>query len=273
MRNDAIAAALNVADWYWPHCIWSGQVATLCSSQMLLGHYWSLSLEEQFYIFLPLALLCVPRRWFSLLLATAIAAQFFWNRPPLSFGWYTRTDGLLWGVLLALLSDHSLYKKLEPKFASRPPYPLLVFCASMLAIGLCQGLLAKFTFGPLGTAYPFAIGALAACCAIAVYVASFDKHYLFPPGKLKLLLVAIGARSYSLYLIHVPIFALTRELSFHFHIEQSYGKYGLLLVGLVLAAMCAEFTYRLVEVPTRKMGRALSLRITENSFQQSIKML
>jgi len=96
--------------------------------------YWSLSLEEQFYLLLPL-LIFVSRRFLPWILVGVIAAQFFVWRTPLLM--VLRTDALAWGVLLALASHKAFYVRLEPTWLLRWR-PLGLILAALLVLGLTR---------------------------------------------------------------------------------------------------------------------------------------
>lgn len=90
---------------------------TIYQGSQYTSHFWSLAVEEHFYLLWPLLLLVVgPRRaiWMIPVLALTIAAwrtldlryQFFANRfldPGVHFRTDTRLDSLLWGCLAALI--------------------------------------------------------------------------------------------------------------------------------------------------------------------------
>ncbi|RFQ09435.1 acyltransferase, partial [Pseudomonas sp. ATCC 13867] len=61
--------------------------------------YWSLSLEEQFYLLLPLLILFVRGRWLPVLLGAWVLFQLVQARGLWLMAF--RTDALLLGVLLA----------------------------------------------------------------------------------------------------------------------------------------------------------------------------
>ena len=56
-------------------------------------------------------------------------------------------------------------------------------------------------------------------------------------------LVAVGRRSYGLYLWHWPIFVFAGA---------THGSVGRFVVALAVAVVCSELCYRLVETPVRK---------------------
>ena len=77
-----------------------------------LGHLWYLSVQQQCYLLLPLAILFLAR-WrfvFIVVLCGLMVAVYWWRQETLeSDGWIvasqlttTRADGLLWGVVLAV---------------------------------------------------------------------------------------------------------------------------------------------------------------------------
>ena len=73
----------------------------------LTGHFWSLSIEEQFYLIWPslLILLGMHRaRWFAVAGATAIAIYRFahWSNIVVPWGTHVRADALLAGCAVAL---------------------------------------------------------------------------------------------------------------------------------------------------------------------------
>lgn len=60
----------------------------------------------------------------------------------------------------------------------------------------------------------FRIGAIALLSALLVWIASYDQDYLLSAGRLQQLMGWVGSRSYGIYLIHIPVYFLVREVIF-----------------------------------------------------------
>lgn len=78
---------------------------------VILGHFWSLSVEEQFYLIWPLIVFAFGRRWLLAICGTGVIAAFLFRAALVikghSVGAYTllpaRMDCLLAGAMLAIL--------------------------------------------------------------------------------------------------------------------------------------------------------------------------
>jgi peptidoglycan/LPS O-acetylase OafA/YrhL len=247
LLNDVAAAVLQVANIYWASCIGSGQWGQLCSLPPIVGPYWSLSLEEQFYLLLPLVLILVPVRWLVPAIVALIVAQVFWSRPIFTLAFYTRADALLWGVLLALLSQRAGYFRLPVRLKAFRGYRLVSIALLML-----------LAWVPVNGAQTFAgvstVATVAFISALLVWLATCGCG--IEPGPF---LRWMGSRSYALYLVHLPLYALTQILLF----PVANGSVLQLALYTVCAgtviALSAELTYRLVELPLRNYGRQLAL--------------
>ena len=211
--------------------------------------YWSLSLEEQFYLLLPL-LVIVLRRRIDLLMVALVLLQLCLFRTTLLMS--IRTDALALGVLLAIAAPGRMHAALSPRFLLRlralrvlPPCLLLACLAWLASTGGQQAL-------------PFRISAIAAVSAILVWLASYDSDYLLPEGCFKRMLVWIGARSYAIYLVHVPAYFLLRELCFRLGASVTVPTWLLALLAIGLIALLADLNYRCLEQPLRERGRRLA---------------
>lgn len=216
--------------------------------------YWSLSLEEQFYMLLPLFILVFRKRlvWALLVL---VALQLFTLRTP----WLMviRTDALALGILLAIWSGRPSHARWEPRLLRHSwlGVPLLI------GIGLILSVLGTEPY----TFTSYRIGAMAVLCAVLVWVASYNRDYLFPRGPLKNLLTWVGSRSYGIYLIHIPAYLLVRELCFRL---QSMGlpspaghPIATLIIAATLIVLLSELNYRFIEKPMRNRGAKLLERL------------
>jgi peptidoglycan/LPS O-acetylase OafA/YrhL len=222
-------------------------------------HYWSLSLEEQFYIALPFVIYFARNR-LSMVMVAIAASQFFIKRTgpwaDLLFA-HTRSDALCLGVLLAIWSQTAEHRRLEPTALASPWARWLLPCGSILALAMIAGPM----FG-----YPrVTMGVLAVVGAGIVWIASYDRDYLFPPGRVKQALCWAGARSYALYLIHVPVYFATREFWFRTRpsvLQPSTAHLVVLVTGALAAVLVlAELNYRVVEAPLRRRGARIAERI------------
>jgi len=104
------------------------------------GHFWSLSLEEQFYLIWPLALVLAGARrskWIAASGAVACAVYrylhwpFYANVPFENYRSQVRADALLVGCLLALLLTNPAFKakaKIHSAMLTIPSLVLLLFC-------------------------------------------------------------------------------------------------------------------------------------------------
>jgi peptidoglycan/LPS O-acetylase OafA/YrhL len=224
-----------------------------------LSIYWSLSLEEQFYLALPFIVL-LTRHHLAKVLLVAVAVMFFVPKGVGSPAWFFRLDPIIWGVLMAFWRQHPSYTLLEPRFLARGKL-------RRVALTLAVPLLAAAVMG-LNVVF-FANSLVALICAALVYAGSFGKDYLFPEGRVRSILLWIGSRSYAIYLCHVLLFQLTVEIWYRLSPPGTVfdGTYTLryAATAVVLICIAAEFNYRLVERPLRALGRRNATAIEATS--------
>ncbi|MHC8316998.1 acyltransferase family protein [Pseudomonas sp. LB3P31] len=217
--------------------------------------YWSLSLEEQFYLLFPLLIL-LCRKYLVWALLLLVALQIFTLRTPILM--VVRTDALALGVLLAMWSAKPSYLRWEPTFLRRP----WVGVSALIAVSLVLGFIAtdRFTFTH------YRIGVIALLCALLVWIASYNRDYLMPGGLFKSLMTWVGSRSYGIYLIHIPAYLLVREIIFRLQAANLPNPAGhpilTLVVALGLIGLLSELNYRFVEMPMRLRGLSLVQRLS-----------
>nr|WP_280882719.1 acyltransferase [Streptomyces pseudovenezuelae] len=224
-----------------------------------LGHTWSLSVEEQFYLLWPLALLFLLRRFRArtVLLCTAALCALpvlwryhLWN-PDAAHRIYngtdTRADQLLAGALVAVA--------LARLRADDPRLAMLRSCAGRLAwpaLGLLflVALKVPVTGGEgAWNAVWYTVGFLAVAMVSATLVMGL---VLRPDTRLSRVLSLaplawVGRNlSYGIYLWHYPIIRLLGSLGV---------KDGRMSATVVLTMLMALLSYALVETPFLHRGR------------------
>lgn len=213
--------------------------------------YWSLSLEEQFYLFLPL-LMIFSGKWLLRILLVIAFTQFF--IPVITFPGYFRLQGFLLGVLLGIWSHSPTYRIFEPVFLqNRPWVRRLVLC---VLLGWMCSMNPKIVPS-------FMLAQLAALSgAFLVYFASFDKNYLWQDGRFKQFGIWLGSRAYAMYLCHIPLFYLTREIAYRVlgpEVELGPEHFWYLLIGsMTMIVVLSELTYTLLEKPLRRKGMMIA---------------
>jgi peptidoglycan/LPS O-acetylase OafA/YrhL len=227
--------------------------------------FWSLTLEDQFYFMFPFFLLLFRGHWRSIVFLLFIVLQALPDRslgekPYPSYLWVTRLDALMWGCLIYQFSRSVLYWKLEPIFCR---YRIVALAISAALI-YCLIEIPKDTF-------EFIVGRkiesfVALASAGLVFLASFDRGYALPmPRPLQAVFAWVGARSYGLYLIHLPLFGIVKETWLRYsHLlgENPFDRrYFYAPVILVLLPILAELNFRFVESPLRRKGAQMSKQI------------
>jgi peptidoglycan/LPS O-acetylase OafA/YrhL len=228
----------------------SGYFAAAALSQPLL-HTWSLAVEEQYYIFAPLAMYVVFRylkkRWIlfflPLLLASLGASAYATIVAPTAnfFLLPTRAWELLIGALLAL----------APPPAMRSKYAHDIFAAA----GLAMIAFAVFTFSR-ETAFP-GLNALYPCLGAAIIIYANRNRTTFVGKMLSLRpVVGIGKISYSLYLVHWPVIVF-----FYFKTLASPTPAQTLPIAAI-SIILAGLSWKFVEQPFRHLeGKRMQQRL------------
>lgn len=225
--------------------------------------YWSLSLEEQFYLLLPLAVFIFRRR-LSVVLIALVVLQFFANRHHSLFLMLVRSDALLLGVLLAIWSKRDSYRRLEPAFMKEWKWTrffvLLIFLAGLARVG-----------SPQFQDFRFWVGVVALISIVLVWVASYDMDYLMPDGSLKRVLLWVGSRSYALYLTHMPAYLMSRQIWYWIAptdtiFDNTYNV-RLALTAAALVVVFSELNYRFIETPLRAHGKKIVDRMGKSRLQ------
>ncbi len=248
LRDDALASLAYVANFRF---IATGdQYGANFASASPFTHFWTLSIEEQFYVVLPVVLLAViavskgSRRWIGGVVCALIVGSVIWSNwlvssgapvDRLYFGTDVRFPEILAGVLLALWWT--------PR---RDP------------------------LGPGGERAVAWLGAIALIAAVALWATADLNDTIFYRGGLlgysaltlaiivaamqargpvaKVLawrpLVWVGLLSYAAYLVHYPILLWLHQYT-------GLGFVARLGIGLVASFTIAAISARLLERPIR----------------------
>lgn len=213
-----------------------------------LLHLWSLSIEEQYYLVLPLLLAFLVKRGaksvFSTLLVLSVASLFYsehvlyTNERAAFFFTHSRAWELLIGSLSAALVHYN-YLSLQPSSQART----MVLRQWLSALGFAMVALPIFLYSK-DTPFP-GLSALVPSIGTAL-ILLFAVEHTWVQRLLSLKpLVGVGLISYSAYLWHQPVLAFVRYRSLE-------SLSTVTLVGLVLFVMVmAYLSWRFVERPFR----------------------
>ena len=261
---DTLGALVYGANW---RSVIAGQsYASLFEAPSPLLHFWSLAVEEQFYLLYPLVVFGVlvamgwSRRRFVAVLAVAAAAsvalmvglapRLGWSVDRLYYGTDTRMAELLAGALLAGCIAHRLSAGgLRTSRASGA----LVAAGGVLGLGVIIVMWNQATHespwlyhGGL-VAYSLATVAVVAACAVA-------------SGPVRLVLAVaplqwLGRISYGLYLYHWPVFLVLNPARTHI------DGWWLFALRMLIAVPMAMASYRWLEMPFRRGTALQTIRV------------
>lgn len=226
----------------------------------LLGHFWSLAVEEQFYLLWPLVVFTVNRKalvWVCLgLILFSPAFRFYLTLVDVehykltAYVWTpARLDALAMGALLAL--------------AVRSGTPLFKSGKLMLTLGMVAAMyiaitiVTQYWFLSVSTGWPILNQTFCALLFVVLIYFCLDLKGNQNPLTAMLksalsgqVIRSIGKYSYAIYVFHMPVSLLLRA-HVHPHIEAHVGNYsisGISLLFVVEAGLLLAVTYLLARI-------------------------
>jgi peptidoglycan/LPS O-acetylase OafA/YrhL len=220
----------------------------------LLIHFWSLAIEEQYYLVWPPILALLLTRWrrpariavvalIAALFSSVLMALLYHPGADVNriyYGSDTHAQGLLLGSALGLV--------IAPSRLASSVAPQARRLLDLLGGGAIAALavIMVFTSQSGGFTWRGGMVLVVILAGIAVIVAAH------PASHLSVVLGSkpmrwMGTRSYSIYLWHWPILELTRP-----HLDVDFGGLPLGLLRVALIGAASELSYRYIERPWRR---------------------
>ena len=260
-----------------------------------LTHFWSLAIEEQFYVVWPVLLFVLLRFGARrkairvvvavLAVASALGMALLYNPAAdpsrVYYGTDTRAFAMLIGALLAFVRTSSMNPftwdaHATTQAVSEPAHPyrgkpqqqgiLRKGALDIAGVAALAGLVALFVYTNGYTSFTYRGGTVIAAVLSAVLIAAcvqpdgvLARVFSLPP------LVWLGQRSYSIYLWHFPLFALMNPVG-----DVSAKPWWVYLIECGVVLLAAELSYHFIETPFRKGAFGAFLQqVASSSFSLS----
>ncbi len=246
---DALTAVLNVFNWRTALDT-AGYAAIFEARPEPLAHFWSLAIEEQFYLLFPAAAALTRRTalvvW-TMVTAGLVGVVLWWGSADAYVATPVRALEIAAGAGLALAAARfsSVQRLMNPDPSSHPRRMTAIAGGVIFAVAVGVTVVALARLGPQDSLVFRGGPQLMALCWVVWVVAAVRDGIparIMSAGVLRWL----GTRSYAIYLFHWPLIELT-------------DWHPVMVIAATLTA--AEASYRLVEMPVRLGSgrRALTL--------------
>lgn len=271
LRKDVLAALFFFSNWWFIFQDLSYFEAMGAPSPV--NHFWSLAIEEQFYLLLPPLLLLLFRKRVKrrviqvglVVLIVASALLMFVLYDPAGdpsrvyYGTDTRMFSLLIGALFAFIFPQARVLGRGPRGLTPRQRHAVDWCGTVAFVGVILFMVFVNGYAP----FLYQGGILLVSVLTAVVIVAL----VFPPALMARLLswaplVWIGKRSYSIYLWHYPLLLLMNPRNF----TGVMPWYGYVAQVAVIVAV-ASISYQFVENPIRHgaIGRFLKAWATREA--------
>jgi peptidoglycan/LPS O-acetylase OafA/YrhL len=219
-----------------------------------LGITWSLAVEEQFYLFVPLLVYFLPRRALVAILALTILAAPLLRCLSPGFHAYVntpwRSDSLLSGALLAVLVR---WHPFVSTVRNQAGVVLTIF--SVLIIG---AIVLTFRPSPFGVFNHFWLAGLYSTFVLIAFLGNAPFSDKLLESRL---LVWLGQLSYGICMFHQAVSGLVHGL-IHGGAPQirTFSDAGITLLSLCITLVLAMLSYRFFESPFLRLGHRFLYR-------------
>jgi peptidoglycan/LPS O-acetylase OafA/YrhL len=260
--------ARHVQVWYWTYLMnWSDPYKGTLPG---LSHFWSLAVEEQFYLVWPLVVFGLSVRDLTRVCAALIVSALFirvgfvlGGAPPAAIYGFTitRWDSLAWGAVLAVALREVEWRERVLPWIRRATLPAGVTLAVVVVVdhGLSW---AK----PLGQTAGYSL--VASLFAGLVLLAADPSQ---PGGWVRRVtesgwLRFFGKYSYGMYVLHWPIHRVGQTVLSHWVIVGTAASRPLHLVAyvagtLAVTTIAAVAVYHVIELPFLSLKDRLAPRV------------
>lgn len=206
-----------------------------------LLHIWSLSIEEQYYFILPAALYCTPKKHrckliiFALIFSGLFCMLLQVYNPAGAFYLF---PARAWELCIGSLGVFLVNNNKIIVIARKLFFPI-------------AGLVGLLCFIPIGGIHPGVDSLLVSVGTLLIILANYQAPFNNFFGKI---FIWLGDISYSLYLIHWPIFSLLANL----WVDDMHPPLYIRVFCLGVSILLGYLQYRWIENPTRQLRLSYS---------------
>ena len=224
---------------YYPKSLWMRPGAVYTS------HFWSLAVEEHFYLIIPLVLVYASKQWRITVLSLLYFVSFCWGRLALHWQLTDNRTDVSWELLmLPSLIAVILYTRSVPPLKTRR-----IIIGSLVTVLACL-LFVTFRFLHGRAASPLVHLLIVSCVFGTALIPTSLPSRMLETAPFRF----VGRISYSLYLWQ-QLFCRTPD--------PRAASHGLLVLqrapyNLIATFCCALLSYHLIEKPMIKLGHRLA---------------
>lgn len=253
----ALAAALDLGgmrETWWLDALWLTNFrVALAGAWGSATHFWSLAVEEQFYLVWFAVVVMTPRRFLPAIIVSFLAVGPLWRRTMIALDrpWFSHImlpgviDSMAIGALLAYANRFSTHTLLWKRFEQVRMPAILLFLATVVVSEW------------LGTHSIFVVNLLSVCLVSAAADTKPDWRVNWLAGKA---ISHLGRISYSLYVFH---YFVRQSLDDRWAFWSKIHELNLLTRFVVLAVISiaiAEISWQLIEKPIKRLKSKIAIR-------------